>query len=108
MAARVDLKTVNSFEARYSWPIARSRGRIEKALGWEPGALQRIAEEEPDDVPAPMSEHLRRVMREELGDERAARLIAHDEHLASGRTPPAAPEDAGPQESARRGRRSAG
>lgn len=105
-AAKVDLKTVNSFEARNSWPIARSRGRIEKALGWEPGALQRIAEEEPDEPTPRLSETARRMVREELGDELAARVIAHADHLSSGRAgedreiPPSSP--------ARTDRRSAG
>lgn len=50
-AASVDLKTVNSIEARGSWPQARTRARIEKALGWPPGEYQRIAEEEPEAGP---------------------------------------------------------
>ena len=60
------------------------------------------------DLPPPprLSEATKAAMRRELGDEMASALIAHHEHLASGRTAPA--EDAGPPGSGGTGRRTAG
>ncbi len=43
--AGVDIKTIGNFERRGRWPIARTRARIERALGWMPGELDRIANE---------------------------------------------------------------
>lgn len=110
--AGIDTDTLGNLEAGNKWPWNRTLRAIEDALGQPRGELDRIAAEadapdgSPPPAPAPMSERLRRLIREELGDERAARLIAHDEHLASGRIPSA--RDAGPQGSDRKGRRSAG
>lgn len=46
-AAGVDTKTIGSLETRGRWPIARTRARIEKALRWPAGELDRLATEEP-------------------------------------------------------------
>lgn len=102
--AGVDVKTVGSLESRGRWPIARTRAAIERAMGWPPGEMARIADEEP--APPALSEATQRLMREELGDEIASRLIAHAEHLASGQTPAAG--DGPARGSAARDRRSAG
>lgn len=42
-AAGVDTKTIWSLETGGRWPIARTRARIEKALSWPQGELDRIA-----------------------------------------------------------------
>lgn len=71
-AADVDTKTIGSLERRGRWPIARNRARIEKALGWPPGEMERIASTEPDEpeLPTPAElEDLREHMREVLGEE---------------------------------------
>lgn len=44
--AAVDIKTIGNLVKRGRWPIARTRTRIEKALGWPPGEMERIASEE--------------------------------------------------------------
>jgi len=97
----VNRKTVDNWENGRTQP-ASSIGALEDLLG--------ISFSDADRSPPAreLSERTRQLMREELGDEMAARLIAHAEHLASGRTPPAAPEDDHPRESGGRGRRSAG
>jgi len=58
--------------------------------------------------PPALTEETKQAMREELGDEMAARLIAHAEHLASGRTPPAGGEGGRRQGGGLAGRRTAG
>jgi transcriptional regulator with XRE-family HTH domain len=42
--AGVNAKTIYRLEREGRWPIARTRSRIEAALGWTNGDLQRIAE----------------------------------------------------------------
>lgn len=44
--AGVDTKTVGDLIRGTRWPIARTRARIERALGWPPGELQRIRSRE--------------------------------------------------------------
>jgi len=100
----VSKSTVQKWESGRHFP-GRHLGSVEAVLGIV--LVEEALDRSPPPV-APMSERLRQAMRDELGHERAARLIAHDEHLASGRLPPAAPEDDSPQGSDRRGRRSAG
>jgi transcriptional regulator with XRE-family HTH domain len=103
-AAGVDIKTIGSLEKRGRWPIARTRAAIERALKWPPGEMKRIADQEP--APPALSEATQRMMREELGDEVASALIAHAEHLASGRSEEA--RDDPPSGSGGTGRRFAG
>lgn len=43
--AGIDVKTIGSLETRDRWPIARTRARIEEALGWPDGEMTRLAEE---------------------------------------------------------------
>lgn len=50
--AGVDVKTIGSLERRGRWPIARSRARIEAALRWPPGELERLAEDSDDQLVA--------------------------------------------------------
>lgn len=50
--ADVDTKTIWNLETKGRWPIARSRARIEKALGWPQGELERIASEQERREPA--------------------------------------------------------
>jgi transcriptional regulator with XRE-family HTH domain len=98
----VSKSTVQKWESGRHFP-GRHLGSVEAVLG-----ITLVDEQDvrPVPAPAPMSERLRRLMRDELGDERAARLIAHDEHLASGRTSEAG--DDHPRGSDHKGRRSAG
>ncbi|TDD60910.1 transcriptional regulator [Actinomadura rubrisoli] len=42
--AEVDRKTIYNLEAAERWPQAKTRSRIERALRWYPGDLQRAAE----------------------------------------------------------------
>ena len=42
-AAGVDEKTIRTLEAGMRWPWTRNRVAIEKALGWEPLTLERVA-----------------------------------------------------------------
>lgn len=42
--AEVDSKTIWSLEKGLTWPIAKSRSRIEAALKWPNGEIERIAE----------------------------------------------------------------
>lgn len=42
-AARIDGKTLRGLLAGRQWPTVAVRRRIEKALGWEPGEIQRRA-----------------------------------------------------------------
>lgn len=107
-AAGVSERTVQNLEGGVR-PQARNRHKIERALGWPNGEMRRIeaAEEPPPPPPPRLSEETKALMREELGPELAAQLIAHAEHLASGRLPPAA--RGGPAgESGSTARRSAG
>lgn len=46
--ADVDPKTVGDLLRARRWPIARTRARVEKALGWEAGELDRIRRDQPD------------------------------------------------------------
>lgn len=43
--AGIDAKTIGNLETRDRWPIARTRARIEEALGWPDGEMTRLAEE---------------------------------------------------------------
>lgn len=67
-AAGVDIKTIGNLESRGRWPIARTRARIENALGWQAGEMQRISETAPEPAPEPD------VLAEEFGEDNAARL----------------------------------
>ena len=52
-AAGVDSKTIYNLESRGRWPIARTRARMEKALGWPVGEMEHIAENGDDPEPDP-------------------------------------------------------
>lgn len=57
LAARagVDAKTIYNLEVAGRKPIARNRTRIETALDWPPGQLERIASDSPVIVPPRMA-----------------------------------------------------
>lgn len=86
-AADVDVKTVNSLIRRGTWPIARTRGRIEAALGWPPGEMARIAAEEAGPRRA-TPEGLLAAIYEELPPERARRVAELVEAELSGKPAP--------------------
>lgn len=81
-AAGVDIKTIGNLESRGRWPIARTRARIEKALGWEPGELQRIAESEPKEPEIPPT--LMATIRRTLPPDDQARVIEAIRQTLSG------------------------
>ena len=59
-AAGVDSKTIGNLESRGRWPIATTRARIEKALGWPSGEMERIASLEPAPaVPPGLADYIR-------------------------------------------------
>lgn len=64
-AAEIDPKTLYNLEIKGRWPIAVTRARIERALRWPPGEMERIAAE---NEPQPDG------LAEYFGEERAARL----------------------------------
>lgn len=68
-AAQVDPKTVYNLEKNGRWPIARSRSRIEAALGWPSGEMERIAsapEGRPEPlVPPEVEQAIRRARRDD-------------------------------------------
>lgn len=87
-------------------PQAASVNAVADALGIPRERALRLAGVIPE-VPREFSPDLQELMRQEVGDEMAANLIAHYEHLASGRLPPAS-GDGPARGSGGRGRRSAG
>lgn len=105
-AANVDIKTIGSLETRGRWPIARTRARIEKALGWSPGEMGRIADDEPPPEPRIPKSLLSEIMNTNglTPEERQAVIEAVERTLAkergeSGEQAAAASEtgDAGPE-----------
>lgn len=93
--AGVDAKTIGNLESRGKWPIARTRARIEQALGWPPGELARIAA---GSQPKIVSPNARKVLRRELDDEDYRRVIGLLEGTLTwpaGETRPAAGEAQG-------------
>lgn len=88
-AAGVDIKTIGNLESRGRWPIARTRARIEKALGWPVGELERLASEEPEPEPL-IPPGLRKSIRELLPPERAVRVEAEIEAALRGEPLPGA------------------
>lgn len=109
----VSRPTVDNWRTNPKPPQARSVNAVADALGIPREHALRLAgviagpSEAERSPPPALSEATKAMMREELGDELAARLIAHYEHLVSGRTPPAAEDDPA-RGSAGKGRRSAG
>jgi len=91
-AADVDTKTIGNLERRGKWPIARTRARIEKALGWPPGEMERIASEESEQPPPSLvPEGLRQdIMNEKdlTPEERQAVIDAVEATLARERGEP--------------------
>lgn len=93
----VHVNSVQKWEAGTHYP-RRKLGKLEEVLGIS-------LSDKPEPPPRRLSEHTKQMMREELGDELAAQLIAHQEHLVSGRT--SSGQDDRPPGSARTGRRPA-
>jgi DNA-binding XRE family transcriptional regulator len=87
--AGVDPKTLYNLEVKGRWPIAVTRAKIEKALHWQSGEMERIAsqaaEEEPE--PAIPQSLLREIMETEglTDEERVAVIAAIDNTLAKER-----------------------
>lgn len=96
-AAKVDVKTVNGMIRRGVWPIARTRARIEAALGWPPGETARIASEEGAQRPS-TPDGLRAAIYDELPPDRARRVAELVEAELSGEPLP------GPRTSGRAGK----
>lgn len=92
----VHVNTVQKWEAGTHYPM-RKLGKLEEVLG--------VTLDEPKPRPALSTETQER-MRADVGDEMASKLIAHAEHLATGRTAPAGASR--PRESARKDQRTAG
>lgn len=116
-SAGLNVDTLSDLEAGKTWPRNKTLRLLESAYGQPAGELDRIAAEAEADAasrppaapPREFSADLQELMRQEVGDELAAALIAHYGHLVSGRTPPAAGSgDAHPRGSAGTNRRSAG
>lgn len=64
--AGVDRKTVYNLEKDGKWPIARTRARIEAALGWAPGEMERIASA--GEEPPPLSPDILRAFERRYPD----------------------------------------
>lgn len=85
--AGVAERTVQNLEAGKR-PQARIRGRIERALGWEPGELRRIAEGQPEPEPVIPKSLLREIMRtEDLTPGEREAVIAAIERTLRGEPP---------------------
>jgi transcriptional regulator with XRE-family HTH domain len=89
--AGVDLKTIGNLESRGRWPIARTRARIESALGWPDGEMERLAAqgEEPS-VPPEVVAALRRAYRDDpamFGEAVGALEAIERERRAGGPSP---------------------
>lgn len=87
-AADVDVKTVNGLIRRGVWPYARTRARIEAALGWPPGEMARIAAEEGAPRRA-TPDGLLAAIYDELPPDRARRVAEIVEAELSGNAPTA-------------------
>lgn len=71
--AGVDAKTIGNLETRGRWPIARTRARIEEALGWPDGEMTRLAGDgEGPLVPPEVVAVLEHAYRDEPGKAREA------------------------------------
>lgn len=77
-ALGVSRSALNAWENDRAYPRS-SIGALEELYGVS------LDDDAPEPVPA-LSEKTKKQMRDELGDEVASALIAHAEHLASGRT----------------------
>jgi transcriptional regulator with XRE-family HTH domain len=88
--AKVDAKTLGDLIRGRRWPIAKSRARIEEALGWPPGEIARIASAPPEEGSPPRAtpEGLLQAIYDELPPERAERVAAVVEAELSGRAVP--------------------
>jgi transcriptional regulator with XRE-family HTH domain len=107
--AGVARSTIDGWQRNPRRPQAKSVNAVADTLGIGRAEALRLAGivGEPRQEPATrLSEETKRQMRDELGDEMAARLIAHAEHLAAGRT--AEPEGGRPRGSSGTDRRTAG
>jgi hypothetical protein len=89
VAATVDAKTVGDLIRARRWPIAKSRGRIEAALGWPPGEIARIASGEDTAPRRATPEGLVAAIYEALPPDRARRVAELVEAELSGRPAPA-------------------
>jgi DNA-binding XRE family transcriptional regulator len=102
-AASVDTKTIGSLETRGRWPIARSRARIERALSWPAGEMERIASGD-DDEPVVPRDVLDAIKREVAPEDRQRVIDAVERTLRSEPQPP----PIAPAAADRSGRRQAG
>ena len=101
-AAGIDPKTLYNLEVKGRWPIAVTRARIETALRWPSGEMERMAAEqsEPEpELPPSLLADIYRTFPDEEGRQRAIRLFRRT--LAEG--VPGLPEAGAPQ--GRQGRR---
>lgn len=72
--AGVDSKTIGNLERRGRWPIAKNRARIEKALHWPVGEMERIASD--DGTPEEPEDPVMRAIREQFPDEATRERVA--------------------------------
>lgn len=88
-AAGIDPKTLYNLEVKGRWPIAVTRARIEEALGWPSGEIERIASQAPEEEPEPaIPQSLVHEIMETEGltdEERIAVIAAIDNTLAKER-----------------------
>jgi len=82
--AGVARSTIDGWQRNPRKPQAKSVNAIADVLGIDRAEALRLAGivGEPQEPAARLSEEIKRQMRDELGDELAAKLIAHAEHLA--------------------------
>ena len=98
-AAGIDIKTIGNLERRGRWPIARTRARIERALGWPPGEMQRIAESRPEPAPVIPDSLMATIRRSLPPDKQEIAVAALERALAP--TPPG--EETAPERARRAG-----
>jgi len=75
--ADVVAKTVYNFEVRHRWPNSRTRARLEQAVDWPQGEIERIAgpSRPPVNLPPELLEQAQQ-LRNEVGEETFAQLMA--------------------------------
>lgn len=84
--ADVDSDTVRDFAAGDRWPWARTRKKIEDALGLDPGELERAARDEAEWTPASndVDPVVAAIERSSLSRANRAKLIGYYYELADG------------------------
>lgn len=101
LAVGASVRAVGDWENDRRKPRNRT-GALEEVLGIS--LNEEVADRSP---PRRLSEATKALMRDELGAEEANALIAHHEHLVSGRTPPAEGQAPRPAGSGGRGQQTA-